>query len=66
MQRGRARKFAPKFVGPYRIIQEIVPHTMYKIALPPDLLRRGIHPIFHASLLRIHIPNDDRRFPARA
>ncbi|KAF7327740.1 CCHC-type domain-containing protein [Mycena kentingensis (nom. inval.)] len=29
------------------------------------LKRRGIHPAFHSSLLRIHIPNDDRRFPGR-
>lgn len=27
--------------------------------------RRGIHNTFHASLLRIHVPNDDRLFPGR-
>jgi len=26
---------------------------------------RGIHPVFHSSLLRIHLPNDDRRFLGR-
>ncbi|KAG6880575.1 hypothetical protein C0993_005710, partial [Termitomyces sp. T159_Od127] len=29
------------------------------------MLRRGIHDVYHASLLRIHHPNDDRRFPGR-
>ncbi|KAG6871648.1 hypothetical protein C0993_002950, partial [Termitomyces sp. T159_Od127] len=29
------------------------------------MLRRGIHNVYHASLLRIHHPNDDRRFPGR-
>ncbi|KDQ25196.1 hypothetical protein PLEOSDRAFT_1025637, partial [Pleurotus ostreatus PC15] len=32
---------------------------------PPRLQQRGIHNTFHASLLRIHIPNDDRLFPGR-
>ncbi|KAJ3752801.1 hypothetical protein EV360DRAFT_5251, partial [Lentinula raphanica] len=38
----------------------------YRLELPPDLKRRGIHDVFHASLLRIHIPNDDRLFPGRS
>jgi hypothetical protein len=25
----------------------------------------GVHPVFHASLLRIHVPNDDRLLPGR-
>ena len=25
----------------------------------------NIHPVFHASLLRIHVPNNDRLFPER-
>ncbi|TFK79806.1 hypothetical protein K466DRAFT_466854, partial [Polyporus arcularius HHB13444] len=37
----------------------------YKIDLPSNLRRRGIHDTFHASLLRVHIPNDDRLFPGR-
>ncbi|KAG6871272.1 hypothetical protein C0993_003566, partial [Termitomyces sp. T159_Od127] len=28
--------------------------------------RRGIHDVFHAALLRIHKPNDDRLFPGRS
>jgi hypothetical protein len=28
-------------------------------------LCRGLHPAFHASLLRVHVPNDDRLFPGR-
>ncbi|KAF7298585.1 hypothetical protein MIND_00805300 [Mycena indigotica] len=27
--------------------------------------QRGVHDVFHASLLRVHLPNDDRRFPGR-
>ncbi|THU76294.1 hypothetical protein K435DRAFT_623247, partial [Dendrothele bispora CBS 962.96] len=38
----------------------------FKIELPSNLKARGVHPVFHASLLRIHIPNDDRLFPGRS
>ncbi|EJD33768.1 hypothetical protein AURDEDRAFT_32249, partial [Auricularia subglabra TFB-10046 SS5] len=37
----------------------------FRIDLPDELKARGIHPMFHASLLRVHVPNDDRRFPSR-
>jgi len=66
LPRGRARKLVPKFIGPYRIIGEITLGATYKIDLPLELRRRGIHPAFHASLLRIHISNDDIRFPSRS
>jgi hypothetical protein len=33
--------------------------------LPARLKQRGVHPVFHASLLRIHVPSDDRLFPGR-
>ncbi|KAI0078734.1 hypothetical protein K474DRAFT_1563574, partial [Panus rudis PR-1116 ss-1] len=37
----------------------------YKLQLSPELTTRGIHDAFHASLLRPHVANDDRRFPGR-
>ncbi|KAI0371574.1 hypothetical protein BV20DRAFT_908432, partial [Pilatotrama ljubarskyi] len=37
----------------------------YRLELPKELHARGLHPTFHASLLRPHFPNDDRRFPGR-
>ncbi|KAI0045409.1 hypothetical protein FA95DRAFT_1454633, partial [Auriscalpium vulgare] len=37
----------------------------YLLDLSAELRQRGTHPTFHASLLRIHHPNDDRRFPGR-
>ncbi|KAK0185579.1 hypothetical protein F5146DRAFT_889864, partial [Armillaria mellea] len=37
----------------------------YEIDLPSDLKRHSIHNVFHASLLRVHIPNDNRLFPGR-
>ncbi|KAF9441405.1 hypothetical protein P691DRAFT_613056, partial [Macrolepiota fuliginosa MF-IS2] len=40
-------------------------NNSYKIDLSASLRKRGIHDVFHASLLRIHIPNDDRLFPGQ-
>ncbi|EPQ50010.1 hypothetical protein GLOTRDRAFT_27386, partial [Gloeophyllum trabeum ATCC 11539] len=37
----------------------------YQLELPPSLKARGIHNVFHSSLLRIYEPNDDRLFPGR-
>lgn len=40
-------------------------NSSYTVALPSSLKRRGIHDVFHASLLQVHEPNDDRLFPGR-
>lgn len=54
--------------SPPRISPSLVDfgNNSYKIKLPNDLKQRGIHYVFHASLLRIHIANDDRLFPGRS
>jgi hypothetical protein len=57
--------FAQINTGPFKILKDF-DNSSYKLDLPPELKRRGIHPSFHASLLRIHQPNDDRRFPGRS
>ena len=62
--KGTARKLVPKFVGPYMISQDFGNYS-YRIELPSSLRQRGIHDVFHSSLLRIHIPNDDQLFPGR-
>jgi hypothetical protein len=62
--KGLARKFIPKYIGPYKIIQDFN-NQSFKLELPVHLKKRGIHNVFHSSLLRIHVPNDDRLFPGR-
>jgi hypothetical protein len=61
----RARKLVPKFIGPFTITKVLEPGATFRLDLPDELKARGIHPSFHASLLRIHHPNDDRKFPGR-
>ncbi|KAG5720641.1 hypothetical protein E4T56_gene4945 [Termitomyces sp. T112] len=62
--KGLACKLISKFVGPYLLLKDYGNHS-FRIQLPSHMLQRGIHDVFHASLLRIHHPNDDRRFPGR-
>ncbi|KIJ60876.1 hypothetical protein HYDPIDRAFT_138640 [Hydnomerulius pinastri MD-312] len=64
LPKGTARKLVPKFIGPYRITKDYR-NNSYLVDLPSRLKQRGIHPVFHSSLLRIHVPNDDRLFPGR-
>jgi hypothetical protein len=65
LPKGRARKLTPKYIGPFKIVREVSPGTLYQLELPKELKARGIHDMFHVSLLRKHYPNDDRRFPGR-
>ena len=54
----------PKFIGPYKILKDYG-NASFLLDLPAHLKRRGVHNVFHSSLLRIHVPNDDRLFPGR-
>jgi hypothetical protein len=62
--KGRTRKLMPKFIGLYQILDDYKNDT-FKLDLPSKLKQQGLHPSFHVHLLRIYIPNDDRRFPGR-
>ena len=62
--KGLARKLLPKFIGPYKILHDFG-NSSFRLELPAHLKRRGIHDVFHSSLLREHLPNDDRLFPGR-
>ena len=65
LPKGLARKLAPKYLGPFAIIKVLKEGATYRLGLGEELLKRGINPSFHASLLKPHVPNDDRRFPGR-
>ncbi|KAG9223419.1 hypothetical protein CCMSSC00406_0007606 [Pleurotus cornucopiae] len=62
--KGLVRKFLPKYIGPYKILHNHG-NESFTLDLPSRLKQRGIHNTFHASLLCVHVPNDDRLFPGR-
>jgi hypothetical protein len=64
LPKGRARKLFVKYIGPYRVLRNFM-NNSYRIELPARLLQCGVKDVFHSSLLRIHVPNDDRLFPGR-
>ena len=39
--------------------------SMVTLDLPLELTAQRVHPMFHVSLIRAHIPNDDGRFLCR-
>ena len=64
LPKGYARNLTPRYIGPYRIVQDYG-NNSFKLDLPANLRRRGIHDVFHSSLLQVHQPNDDHLFPGR-
>ncbi|KIJ09382.1 hypothetical protein PAXINDRAFT_87505, partial [Paxillus involutus ATCC 200175] len=62
LPKGSAHKLVPKFIGSCKLIRDIG-NNSYHVGLLDWLRQRGIHPVFHASLLQIHIPNNDQLFP---
>lgn len=65
LPRQRARKLMPIFIGPYPIVRASPSTSNYTLKLPIELEARNVHPTFHISLLKPHVPNDDNRFPSR-
>ncbi|KAJ3500417.1 hypothetical protein NMY22_g19268 [Coprinellus aureogranulatus] len=60
-----AHKLIPRYIGPFKIIEDFGNQSS-RLELSDSLKQRGVHDIFHASLLHVHIPNDDRLFPGRS
>ena len=65
LPKGRARKLAPKYIGPYKIVKCHPESSSYTLDLSDELKARRIHPKFHVSRLRRHEPNNDELFPHR-
>lgn len=51
---GKKGKLAPKFVGPFRILQWIG-MVSYRLGLLPNM--SNVHPVFHVSMLRAYEPD---------
>ena len=59
LPKGRARKLAPKYLGPFPVARILRDGATYQLDLSDELLKRGINHSFHASLLKPHVPSDD-------
>lgn len=61
----RARKFVPKFTGPFRVLRTFPQTDSYELDIPERYSRRGLHNKFHSSLLRPFVESDEKLFPNR-
>ena len=57
---GRKGKLAPRFVGPFTIVERIGP-VAYRLELPDELIK--IHPVFHISNLKRVLAPDSVTIP---
>ena len=65
LPKGRARKLAPKYLGPFQISKVLKEGATYQLGLSDKLIKQGINNLFYTLLLRPHVPNDDRHFLGR-
>jgi len=54
---GKRGKLAPRYIGPFRVISRIG-DVSYRLDLPAALA--DVHDVFHVSMLRRHIRDDER------
>ena len=55
----------PKFIWPYKIVEAHTAASTVTLELLLELAARRVHPTFHVSLIRAHMPNDNMKFPCR-
>jgi hypothetical protein len=65
LPKGRARKLLPKYIRQYKVLEAHNQALTVKLELPAALEARQIKSTFHTSLVTLHVPNDDGRFPHR-
>ncbi|XP_070036250.1 uncharacterized protein [Nicotiana tomentosiformis] len=52
MRLGKKSKLSPRYIRPLEILKKIG-ELAYALALPPSL--SGVHPVYHASILRKYV-----------
>ena len=57
---GRKGKLSPRFIGPYMILERVVP-VAYRLALPLELAK--LHDVFHVSMLRRYLSDESHILP---
>ena len=61
IKKGRVKKFAPKYIGPFRVAAVKVQGNAYRIDLPPEW--KSLHHTFHVSLLKRYSPRPETTEP---
>jgi hypothetical protein len=65
LPKGWAKKLLPKYIGPYKVIEAHNQASTIKLELPVALEAQRIKSMFHASLVKPHVLDNDKRFPHR-
>lgn len=65
MVANRSRKWTPKYLGPYSVLDFAPDTDTVTLDLPARLTRRGIHNRVHVKETKRFVPSDDDKFPNR-
>jgi hypothetical protein len=60
---GATRKLSPRYIGPFVIIAQ-VGSLAYRLQLPNSM--KGVHNVFHVSMLRKYLPNLEHKIDLRS
>jgi hypothetical protein len=60
---GATRKLSPRYIGPFVIIAR-VGSLAYRLQLPNSM--KGVHNVFHVSMLRKYLPNLEHKIDLRS
>lgn len=63
--KGRSCESVPRYIVPYQIVKIRSPDASFRLELPNEPRWRAMHPLFHASLSQLNIPNGNQRVPGR-
>jgi hypothetical protein len=63
LTKGWAKKLQPKYIGLYKVMEVYNQASTVKLELLATLEARHIKLTFHMSLIKLHVPNDNERFP---
>ena len=59
LPKGWARKLLPRYIGPYKVVETHTATLTVTLKLPPELVSRQMHLMFHMSLIQAHMANDN-------
>ena len=55
LPKGWARKLLPRYIGPYKVVEVHTATSTVTLELPPELVSRQVHLMFHVSLIWAHV-----------
>lgn len=64
LKKGHVKKFSPKSIGPFKVLEIRSNGTTYKLEMPS--MDAQLHPVFHVSLVKKDAAHENGRYSRTA